>query len=72
MTRKQLKHIGIGSTFVLTRSGEKYVKGHRYYFRGERTRRFYVAPLFPVKERSFEPTLNEQCLVKEVIRGSNL
>jgi len=56
-----LNDIDIGNCFVLNRTGKKYKKGNKYFFKGKPTTRFYVYSLSESKITSKPETLSLQC-----------
>ncbi len=56
-----LNDINAGDCFVLNRTGEKYKKGNKYFFKGKPTKRFYVYPVSESKIKIKPETLSLQC-----------
>jgi hypothetical protein len=68
-----LKDIDIGSTFILCRSGDKYIKGKTIYRKNsldqfKSTRRVVVKQL--TGKITIGNTLSEQCKVKMVVNDA--
>lgn len=59
-----LNELNYGDKFILNRTGEKYIKLEKAFYKGKPTSRFNVKPL---KHRSLDsiipPTMNHQCEV---------
>lgn len=62
-----LNELDYGDSFILNRTGEKYVKLGKWFYKGKPTSRFLVKPY---KKRSLDlimpPTMNHQCEVTPI------
>ena len=62
-----LNELPVGQKFILIRTGEKYIKGDWYYFKGKKSTRFDVSKIDKLGNLIKDGDLSLQCQVKPVL-----